>query len=71
MTAGSANMGTRTWSKPSIPDSSSQAVTSMRAKAMSPMPPGGRGIVVSFLAIWKIIFHKMPFILFYEHSKIY
>ena len=46
MTAGSANMGARTWSKPSIPDSAPQSVNPMTFKAMSPMPTS-RGVVVS------------------------
>lgn len=46
MTANSANMGARSWSKPSIADSASQALASVRQKqAMSPMPASGRGVV--------------------------
>ncbi len=45
--SGSANMGARTWSKPSLPDSASQAVGNIRAKTMSPLPFMGKGIVVS------------------------
>ena len=46
ITGGSANMGQRTWSKPSLPDSASQTIQAMRAKAMSPLPPPSRGVVV-------------------------
>lgn len=41
----------RTWSKPSLNESATQqALASLKAKTMSPMPPTGRGIVVSSLA---------------------
>lgn len=48
--APSANNLARTWSKPSLADSATQqAMANLKAKMGSPMPPAGRGIVVSIL----------------------
>ena len=56
MTANSANMGARSWSKPSITDSASQALASVRQKqAMSPMPASGRGVVVSHIQLENLL----------------
>ena len=44
---GAGGMGARTWSKPSLADNGSQGVNNVLGMAMSPMPPAGRGVVVS------------------------
>lgn len=54
VTTGSANMGARTWSKPSIPDSASQPVTTIPYKAVSPMPTS-RGVVVRFFTLGQFL----------------
>ena len=49
MTTGSANLGARTWSKPSITDSTSQNIAVIHSKAISPVPPPSRGVVVRII----------------------
>ena len=44
---GAGGMGARTWSKPSLADNGSQGMNNVLGMAMSPMPPAGRGMVVS------------------------
>ena len=57
MTMGSANIGARTWSKPSLPDSASQNMAIIRSKTFSPVPPPSRGVVVSnaILLSWQFL----------------
>ena len=56
VTGGSANLGTtRTWSRPSIPDSISQQYAAAVKKSQTPTG-GGRGVVVSLNKIKQLCF---------------